>query len=52
MNDREPHGRLRVFVSSTMDDLVNEREAVCRKLRDLNFEPVNAENWLPDGQNS
>jgi hypothetical protein len=52
MNDRVPDGRLRVFVSSTMEDLVNERLAVCLKLRELNFEPVNAENWLPNGENS
>jgi hypothetical protein len=52
MAEREPDGRLRVFVSSTMDDLVNEREAICRRLREFNFEPVNAENWLPSGQNS
>src|ERR1043165_1420234 len=43
---------LRVFISSTMKDLVNERDAVCRKLRDFNFDPVNAESWLPDGSKS
>lgn len=43
---------LRVFISSTMKDLANERDAVCRKLREFNFEPVNAEGWLPDGSNS
>ncbi len=40
---------LRVFVSSTMKDLANERDAVCRQLRAFNFEPVNAEAWLPSG---
>jgi uncharacterized protein DUF4062/SIR2-like protein len=43
---------LRVFISSTMKDLVNERDAVSRKLRDFNFDPVNAESWLPDGSKS
>jgi len=41
--------KLRVFVSSTMADLANERDAVCRQLRDFNFDPVNAEGWLPTG---
>jgi hypothetical protein len=41
---------LRIFISSTMrDDLENEREAVCDRLKELNFVPVNAESWLPDG---
>jgi NAD-dependent SIR2 family protein deacetylase len=44
--------RLRVFVSSTMKDLANERDAVCRRLVALNFEPVNAEGWLPAGTGS
>ncbi|MEO8379783.1 MAG: DUF4062 domain-containing protein [Acidobacteriota bacterium] len=43
---------LRVFISSTMKDLVNERDAVCRKLKEFNFTPVNAEGWLPDGTTS
>lgn len=43
---------LRVFVSSTMRDLANEREAVVSRLRLFNFEPVNAENLLPDGTSS
>lgn len=38
-------GKLRVFISSTMSDLANERDAVVRKLRSFNFEPVNAEDW-------
>lgn len=44
--------RLRVFISSTMKDLANERDAVCQKLREFDFEPVNAEGWLPDGTTS
>jgi hypothetical protein len=43
---------LRVFISSTMKDLENERDAVCRKLREFSMEPVNAEGWLPDGAGS
>lgn len=42
-------GRLRVFISSTMKDLANERDAVVRRLREFNFEPINAEGWLPSG---
>ncbi len=45
-------GPLRVFISSTMRDLANERDAVARRLRAFNFEPVNAEGLLPDGTNS
>ena len=45
-------GKLRVFISSTMKDLVNERRAVVMRLREFNQEPVNAENWLPDGSRS
>lgn len=45
-------GKLRVFISSTMKDLVNERLAIERQLRQFNFEPVNAEGWLPDGKKS
>lgn len=44
--------RLRVFVSSTMEDLANEREAVVDAIKDFNFEPVNAEGILPDGGTS
>ena len=41
---------LRIFLSSTMtDELENERAAVVQRLRLFNFEPVNAEGWLPDG---
>jgi hypothetical protein len=45
-------GKLRTFISSTMEDLANERELVARKLSDFNFEPVNAETILPNGANS
>jgi uncharacterized protein DUF4062/SIR2-like protein len=41
--------QVRVFISSTMKDLANERAAVARQVEQFNFEPVNAENWLPDG---
>jgi NAD-dependent SIR2 family protein deacetylase len=44
--------RLRIFVSSTMKDLANERLVVCQKLASFNFEPVNAENLGPSGGNS
>jgi hypothetical protein len=44
--------KVRVFVSSTMEDLANERVAVVKAIKDFNFEPVNAENWLPNGTNS
>jgi hypothetical protein len=44
--------RLRIFVSSTMDDLANERALVVRKLDSFNFEPVNAEGILPNGTTS
>ena len=37
--------KLRVFISSTMSDLANERDAVIQKLSAFNFEPVNAESW-------
>ena len=43
---------LRVFISSTMRDLANERDAVCQRLREFNFEPVNAEGWSPSGASS
>lgn len=37
-------GKLRIFISSTMKDLVNERSQVREKLISFNFEPVNAED--------
>lgn len=44
--------RIRVFLSSTMDDLANEREAVVEAIKSLNLEPVNAEGILPNGGTS
>lgn len=44
--------RLRVFVSSTMKDMPNERAAVIARLSSFNFDPVNAEGWGPDGKKS
>lgn len=35
-----------------MKDLGNERLMVEQKIREIDFEPVNAENWLPSGGNS
>jgi len=43
---------LRIFISSTMQDLANERDEVRRRLIEFNFEPVNAEGLLPTGQGS
>lgn len=44
--------KIRVFVSSTMEDLANERASVVDAIKRLNFEPVNAEGILPTGGNS
>jgi len=33
-------GRLRIFISSTMEDLENERDMVVDRLQSANFEPV------------
>lgn len=44
--------RLRIFISSTMDDLVDPRDLICQRLRDYNFEPVNAESFVPRGDGS
>lgn len=44
--------KLRVFVSSTMKDLANERHAVTHEIERFNFDPVNAEAWSPDGSKS
>jgi uncharacterized protein DUF4062/SIR2-like protein len=44
--------RLRVFISSTMEDLANERDALREKLLAFNFEPVNAEAMVPSGKPS
>ncbi|UCV18727.1 DUF4062 domain-containing protein [Ferribacterium limneticum] len=40
-------GKLRVFISSTMKDLVNERIAIEQLLSSFNIEAVIAEDWLP-----
>lgn len=45
-------GKVRVFVSSTMEDLVNERRAVFAQIKDLELIPVNAEGLLPNGASS
>src|ERR1044072_6970485 len=44
--------KIKNFFSSTMKDLENERLMVEQKIREIDFEPVNAENWLPSGGNS
>lgn len=44
--------KLRVFISSTMKDMRNERSAVVERLNAFNFEPINAEGWNPDGKQS
>lgn len=45
-------GRLRIFISSTMEDLENERAMIVNRLKVMNFEPVNAEGILPNGATS
>ncbi|NEJ01296.1 DUF4062 domain-containing protein [Rhizobium ruizarguesonis] len=40
-------GKVRVFVSSTMEDLANERQSVVEQIAGLGLEPVNAEGLLP-----
>lgn len=37
--------KIRVFISSTVEDLENERNQVVARVRQLNFEPVNMEGW-------
>lgn len=44
--------KLRVFISSTMEDLQNERQAVVERLRSLGMEPVHAETFSPTGSTS
>ncbi|MFP3555497.1 DUF4062 domain-containing protein [Paraburkholderia sp. SIMBA_049] len=46
------HNKLRAFISSTMEDLGNERRAVVQQLRSMGIEPVNAEDITPDGRAS
>lgn len=41
--------KIRVFIASTMKDLKNERRHVVARVSQFNFEPVNAEGWLPTG---
>jgi hypothetical protein len=45
-------GKLRIFISSTMEDLENERAMIVKRLDSMNFEPVNAEGLLPNGATS
>ena len=44
--------RLRVFVSSTMKDLPNERFAVVERLKSFNVDVINAEDVKPSGYGS
>ena len=44
--------KVRVFVSSTMEDLANERAAVVDAIARLGLQPVNAEDLLPNGETS
>jgi len=44
--------RPRVFISSTMEDLGNERQAVASEIEALGFTPVNAEALMPTGGSS
>ncbi|MFT7614226.1 MAG: NAD-dependent SIR2 family protein deacetylase [Parvicellaceae bacterium] len=44
--------RLRVFVSSTMKDLPNERFAVVEQLKSFNVDVINAEDVKPSGYGS
>jgi hypothetical protein len=44
--------KLRLFVSSTMEDLQNERWAVVQRLETLGFEAVHAETMSPTGKTS
>src|SRR5258708_7818160 len=44
--------QLRAFISSTVEDLGNERRAVAARLRQLNIEPVHTEELRPDGSTS
>jgi uncharacterized protein DUF4062/SIR2-like protein len=43
---------LRVFISSTMRDLDTERRLLRKRIAELNFQPVNAEDIAPTGQRS
>lgn len=43
---------LRAFISSTMEDLGNERRAVAKQLRSMGIEPLHAEEIAPSGRAS
>lgn len=45
-------GPLRIFISSSILDQPNERAEVASKLRELNVEPVMAEEMHPNGEDS
>lgn len=44
--------KLRIFISSTMKDLKNERFEVVKRIKEFNYEAVNAEGFTPDGSSS
>ncbi|MGY2221713.1 DUF4062 domain-containing protein [Pseudomonas gingeri] len=44
--------KLRAFISSTMEDLGNERRAVVQQLLSMGIEPINAEDMSPVGRPS
>lgn len=44
--------KLRAFISSTMEDLGNERRAVVQQLKSMGIEPINAEDMPPVGRSS
>lgn len=44
--------KVRVFISSTMEDLANERQAIVEQVKGLDLEPVNAEGLFPNGEAS
>ena len=45
-------GNFRIFVSSTMDDLANERALIEQRIQSFNFECVRAETMEPSGASS
>ncbi|MEP7364626.1 MAG: SIR2 family protein [Acidobacteriota bacterium] len=45
-------GNFRIFLSSTMDDLANERALIEQRIRSYNFECVRAETMEPNGAGS
>ncbi|SDC54150.1 SIR2-like domain-containing protein [Cupriavidus sp. YR651] len=44
--------KVRAFISSTMEDLQNERRAVVKSLKGLGIDPVFAEEFSPTGESS